>query len=275
MPDINKDKINLIILFVQYDQKKYDYSFEKLKQIVVKEQNINCKFFVIDNSIEQHYTQNISENITLINGDNSEREFSGWQRGIEKLKELNLNYDIVLFINEAFLAYNDSYLVKYFQTAVDRCIKYKAAVGIVDKDEKNRTLSINNFIFTKWLRSNMFFVPKSFIDKLDSMILISNSELNQIIPVDFHNKISSYKDCFTEDNTLNESFKQKIFEWLTILWHTKIVLSEQTWDFFRTKVKAILNEALLTSKIDELGYDIIWYEAKYKIYFKKFIKKLT
>jgi hypothetical protein len=270
----NNDKLSLIVLFVQYDQQKYNYSFETLHKTISKDNTFNCSYMIIDNSICQNYFEKKTDDITIINGDNSEREFSAWQKGINTIKELNLNYDLILFINEAFLVYNDNYLLKHFKTAVRRCIKYNAVVGIFDKDEKNRSLSVNDYVFTKWLRSNMFFVPKIIMDKFQSLILITKSEYDKIIPLVFPNNISSYKDCFTSDNTINELFKQKIYEWLTIVWHSKIDLNNDTWNIFRIKAKAILNEALISAKIRSLGFDIIWYAPKHVVYFEKMKRKL-
>jgi hypothetical protein len=268
-----KDNISLIVLFVQYDQKKYDHSFDTLRKILSENNSFNFKYIVIDNSIEQNYNKVISEDVTMINGDNSEREFSAWQKGIDKIKELELNYDLILFINEAFLVYNDSYLLKYLKKSINRSIKYNAVVGVFDKDHLNRNLAINNYVFSNWLRSNIFFVPKTIMQKLKSIILMNQSEYEKIIPSKYPNKINTYKDCFTFDNTINELFKQKIYEWLTNEWHSKIELNSKTWDIFRIKAKAILNEALLTYRIRSLGYNIIWYAPKYIVYYEKILRK--
>jgi hypothetical protein len=274
MPDKNKEKINLIVLFVQYDQKKYNYSFETLHQIISNDNQYNSKYIIIDNSIEQDYFEIISSDIFLINGNNSDREFSAWQKGIDKLNDLRLNYDLILLINEAFLVYNDSYLLKYLKISINRCLKYNAVVGIFDKDQHNRQLSVNNYVFSKWLRSNIFFVPKNIIERLQSLVFMTNSAYDKIIPSVYPNNIYSYKDCFTDDITINELFKQKIYEWLTNEWHSKIVLNSETWNIFRIKAKAILNEALLTTKIRSLGYDIIWYAPKYIVYYEKILRKI-
>ena len=270
----NKDNTSLIVLFVQYDQKKYNNSFDTLYKIINEDNIYDCKFIVIDNSILENHYKIKNDDIILINGDNSDREFSAWQKGIDKITELKLNYDLILFINEAFLVYKDSYLLKHLKTSVERCLKYNSVVGIFDKDQLNRKLSINNYMFSRWLRSNMFFVPKNVMVQLKSLILIKKEEYDAIIPPVFPLIINNYKDCFTTDNTINEDFKQKIYEWLTNEWHSKIVLNSDTWNLFRIKAKAIINEALLTSKIRSLGFDIIWYAPKYIVYIEKLIKKI-
>ena len=273
--NLNKnDKFKILVLFVQYNQTAYNNSFDTLKLTLSKYNNYRFEYIVIDNSINEPFYKKTGNDVHLIHGENIDREFSGWQRGFEKIADLGLSYDILLFINEAYMVYKDSYLTNYLNTAVGRCLKYNAVVGMFDREEKNRVLSLNNFKFRDWLRSNIFLVPREIALKIGNFIFVSDSEFESYVPSTFPGVIKDYNDCFTANAPLNDDFKQKIFEWMTELWHSKIELNAGTWGQFRIKAKAIINEASLTIKIRSLGYKIIWYVPPIQVYSIKFFRNL-
>ena len=269
-----KKKIKIIVLFVQYNQSKYDNSFFTLKATLDKFTAYYVEYIVIDNSLNEITTKKTADNVTVINGDNSGREFTGWQKGIEKINQLNLDYDLILFINEAYLAYNDSYLSNHLNSAVRRSLKFDAVTGSFDIDEKQRMLRIYNYQDNKWLRSNIFFIPKIIMQKLNSFIFLSDEEFDKIVPPGFPVKIASYRDCFTAEANLNETFMEKTFTWLTVRWHSRIELNEGTWPLFRIKARAIFNEFLLTATIRSLGFELLWFAASPTIFIRRIFRKI-
>lgn len=254
---------------------KFNHSFKTLQNSLEKYKNYEFKYLVIDNSINYEYFSEKEKNVFVINGDNSEREFSGWTRGLIKVRELELNYQVALFINEAYIAYNDSYIDKYFNIAVKRCLRHNAAVGLFDKNETGRELISKDLTFKKWLRSNIVLLPNQILTKLDSFIFISNSEFEEIIPAEFPQNVNTYNDYFSDSIMINDEFKFKIFNWLTNQWHSRFDLNPQNWGLFRMKAKAIINEALFGQTINFMGFKTLWYAPRFIVYFNKLIRKIS
>jgi len=65
--------------------------------------------------------------------------------------------------------------------------------------------------------------------------------------------------AFFDEAMLSDSYKQMITLWLTKEWHSSFKIEKNTWEFFRKKVKAMLNESLLTARIREAGFPVLPY----------------
>lgn len=57
---------------------------------------------------------------------------------------------------------------------------------------------------------------------------------------------------FHENAPLNSEIKRHIIIWLSQEWHSKFSINQETWSLYRTKVRMILNEALLTHQLRSL-----------------------
>ncbi len=58
---------------------------------------------------------------------------------------------------------------------------------------------------------------------------------------------------FRPDAPLNQAYRDYVVEWLTRRWHSHFELGPATWGHFRAKVRAILNEAMLSIRLRQLG----------------------
>ncbi len=77
-------------------------------------------------------------------------------------------------------------------------------------------------------------------------------------------RIKVYNDSclFKENAPISRNYQQWIIEWFTERWHSKFEISSETWPTFKTKLAAILNEALLSAKFVELGCTLQSYGSK-------------
>src|ERR1022692_3531464 len=57
----------------------------------------------IDNSVPSQVLEQLGENEFVLGGDNTYLEFSGWQKGLEFVRERGLTGDVCLFANDTFL----------------------------------------------------------------------------------------------------------------------------------------------------------------------------
>lgn len=381
--------LNLAVLYVEYDEGKYPGSFSKLKSYLEKVKSCKKTFFIIDNFAEGDYIEKQEENIYRIGGNNSEREFSGWQKGLDTLNSMNIPYDIILFVNDAFLVPGRSYLENYAsKSLILKSLLNNAVVGRID--DFGEKVTVLNYTVNEWVCTNCFFVPKKIINKIDNIVTINLDKINDFldenyfeisekkqllsekitreslidgrhviefeiaergdidiqielnksfIPVEHKlgndnrelgiiiNKFefcgqpansltllggwypiegssrwisksakvnlnlctngklilegyvpphiletiydgeieitfSIVKDVFKDSAPISKRYRAFITEWLYMKWHSKFQLDYSTWALFRLKAMAILNEALLTSRIKDEGFKIMSYGNK-------------
>jgi hypothetical protein len=67
---------------------------------------------------------------------------------------------------------------------------------------------------------------------------------------------------FRQDAPVGTSYRQMVIQWLTEEWHSKHEIDESNWLTYRKKVKAMLNESLLTARIKEKKFKVESYKQK-------------
>jgi len=99
---------------------------------------------------------------------------------------------------------------------------------------------------------------------LKNVKLVSVGEnLNDFLPEKFPGPQARATDYFHRDAPINHLYKAWLIEWLTQRWHSRFAIEAKTWELFRTKVRNILNEALLTAKLAESGFQPEKYGDRY------------
>lgn len=251
--------IKLAILYLQFDVGKYPGSLPKLQQYLSKIKCCRRTYFIIDNKDEGDQYSKSDNNTYYLQGDNSDWEFSGWQRGIDFIINKRLNFHIILFVNDAFEAPGPSFLCDYasFSTLL-KSFLFNAMIGRIDSHGKDtEALGYNT---KSWVCTNCFFVPYRTIKKLGKITTIDSQRIDEFLFPDFYTE----KPVFIKNAPINMIYRDHIINWLTNEWHSKFTLDPMHWNFFRKKTKAILNEALLTARFKELGVKILSYgDIKY------------
>jgi hypothetical protein len=243
--------INLIVLFLQYDQIKYPQSFFYLEKYLKQLKNCNIKKIIIDNKIvSTDNIEKLSGNIIKISGDNSLWEFSGWDKGIKYLKDNNIEYDVVLFVNDSFQnpAHN-AVLSVINDNRIAECHKEKSFSG-GRGGLKEFNFILDNYDVSTWNRSCYFLMSKYIIDRMDSICCADKNFIDKCIE-----KKATYP-YFKKDAPVNENLQNRVINWLSDYWHSSFKF-EDNWDLFRMKTLAFFNELLLTAKLKELGFNII------------------
>ncbi|MCL5035203.1 MAG: hypothetical protein M1395_08905, partial [Bacteroidetes bacterium] len=106
-------KSRLAVIYVEYSPDKYEGAFEKVKSYLGDSLRERTVYVIVNNRDEGNGSSIIDAGTYYIQGNNLEREFSGWQRGLQFLREKKIPFDVVLFVNEAFEAVQPSYLGNY------------------------------------------------------------------------------------------------------------------------------------------------------------------
>jgi hypothetical protein len=370
------NKIVLAICYVVYNPSRYGDNFGRLQRYLAAVSSKNKYFLIIDNENEQLKFDQLDRNIYKIRGDNTFREFSGWQAGVNAIRELKIPADVILFANNAFLLPRGSFL-KYYNASslIKQAFETNVMIGKIDRCGKN--LTVYGYDVSKWICTNCFFLPRRALEQVPDLVsikenindffdieyspnhLILDQELTasdlrdgdfrleaalagngpkeirlvidradlgakldggrhgpirikelslsgqgleraellrgwqndrqghwwiagtgvvafppgdvKVLRVEGHIppsvfekiyhsrlRLKIYNDAalFKDQAPLNRNYRLHLVEWLTERWHSRFEINHQTWDLFKNKVAAILNEALLSARFIEAGFDI-------------------
>lgn len=246
--------MRLAVLYLQWDPEKHGGDFETLRSYVDGIRFCRKTYYVIDNKREGSGSTQLAEDVFAVDGDNSAGEFTGWQRGIETIRSQGRRFGTFLFCNDAFLAPGESFLREYGSRALLYSVVLRAMVGRLDSH--GEPLSLLGYEFTDWVCSNCFFLPESAVDRLQSVVSIRDEDLDALLTP------APSSAVFRADGRIGEGYRTQILHWLTRRWHSRLEIGDETWDLLRLKVRAILNEALLTARVRELGFPVRNYGSK-------------
>lgn len=257
--------MKVIALFLQYDTEKYPCALHYFKKYLNGINNAEIQIITIDNSLENEHFEQVAENEIKINGDNSLWEFSGWQAGLKYIYDNKIDYDVVIFANDSFLAPaggNTDLSGLINDEAIENAYKQNAMVGqFVSIGEG---ISINGIYIYNYARTHCFLLNRKIVEKIRCLPTVDYDFLNKCISE--KPDISSFKFeniekliidgsleklYFKADAPLSKNFMKFIIEHLTQRWHSKMNVFEN-WELFRGKILAYLNEMLLTAKVREL-----------------------
>ena len=244
--------MKLIVLYQEYDREKSAKAFLAIRASLDRLNDIEKIYYIIDNKNEGEFFEELEKNIFRIGGDNSNREFSAWQKGIQFIKNKKVEYDLVLFTNEAIVNYDDSILdLPELREIIFKAMNHQSVVGRLDT--KGFPLMVNGYDVTSWIRTSCFFVPKKVLDSFDTIISVDSKNIDNFIGKEYPEGKSGV-DFFKKDANMSESYKTSMIKWLTEEWHSKFSISKESWGLFRTKVQAIVNEQLFSARVREKGF---------------------
>lgn len=250
-------RLNIVVLFVEYDRGiagGSDQVFTTLQQYLTQVRGCRFTFVRINNKLDGDEIVQ-SGKIWTMAGDNRYREFSGWQKGIETINRLQLPCDLVLFVNDMFLTPGESFLKDYARRDLfTKSLKRPAIIGRIDTTGQRYTAY--NYNVSRWVCTNCFLVPKAAVDAMGNLVSVGEN-LNDFLTEEFPGT-----PIFKDDAPINDAYKAWLVEWLTTRWHSRFELNADTWEVFRTKVRNILNEALLTARLAEAGFAPLPYGEK-------------
>jgi hypothetical protein len=181
-------KPKLAILYLEYDPQRYPDSFHLLQSYLNKINFCHKVYLKIDNREEGDYIKRISPSIFKVGGDNSSREFSGWQKGLDALNALGLDTHLILFVNEAFLKNGRSFLEKHAgPVLMAKALLGNAVVGKINRSENK--ISAFGYDVSEWICTNCFFVPRKIIKEIKNVVTIDRTTLDHITEQQFRSRI--------------------------------------------------------------------------------------
>ena len=214
---------------------------------------------VVDNALPRDYVAECDGSM-LIGGDNSSREFSAFDRAVDFVGNRIWSYSLVHFATSAFDTLYVAYLDRFVPSLLAATAGRATCVGHIDC--YNQPIEINGQQSQHWVRSCFFFLPPAEVKALGSFVSIADGS----------RFFSGDPDApFRCDAPLDGQYRDYITEWLTgrgvgqgVTWHSTFTLTRDTVDAFEQKARMILNEQLLSLRLQALGcrlLDVTWLSA--------------
>ena len=241
---------SVFVIYLQYTSKHFESAQKVMHEKVFSKFDYDrIEWITVDNSVLKDVEMTLEKNLNFISGDNSTREFSGFDKGVRYLKRFRPKHgDLIIFANDTFhRSYGDEYLDLITAEKIQYILEDRSLLGYMDSFPK--TVSGFGYDFSSWIRTSFFMLNYSVLDSILPFAIQENRELV------FGN---SPEEFFSNQNVLSENYKSYLRTWLFETpdstsefresWHSKKELNVSSFRELQQKAWCILCEQNLSAK---------------------------
>jgi glycosyltransferase involved in cell wall biosynthesis len=247
--------MKLLTLFVRYGDMDYHGAFKRLCQLYQRIEGLDYNAVLIDTALPVDVQVKLGPKIVMIGGDNTRREFSGWDTALQRFPDLLDGYDVVHIVTSAFEnEYNG------FYPYIDRRMLLYAArhpeVALAHVDAYPDAARLFGRSFQTWGCSKFILTAPERIRRLATFVGDFGID-------DFF--AQSHSTPFRPDAPLSSNYQQHLLNWLTGeglphgQWHSVFELSDENLQRFHAKAMSIIDEHSLSMRLRETGARIVDY----------------
>jgi hypothetical protein len=230
-----------------------DAALEALREVAARF-GATLRGVVVDNALEGRFEIELDSAFTCVSGDNSSREFSGWDRGLAWLESAHrLGSDDNLFLA------NDTLHRSYGRGWLDGFSAARAVGGSLLGwvDAYPREVTLFGRPMQRWLRTNLMVGSRAVVDRLRPFALPFADD--QIFSSDL-------AELFRHPSPLSENYRRYLRTWLFgdpgdeefhEHWHSAAPLSSLNAPAMRGKIRSILCEHALGARARALGVPLV------------------
>jgi len=241
-------ELNVLCLYLRYGTSDYRESALELRGWhESKMANARVTTWIIDNKIEGEFDGvDLTTGFRLLSGDNTQREFSGFQKILLQHRKEIESYDVVHFVTSAFNTLFIGYLDYFSMDCLPLIAHRPICLGHLDSYDK--PVQIDGSSSQSWIRTCFFFMSPESVYSISG--LVSFADERRFVDEDGR---------FLADNGLSENYKNYIDRWLSgekmqgVSWHSRIADGRA----FQGKTLAILNEHMLSIKLRKAGINLV------------------
>ncbi len=260
----------ILTIMVRHGEGLFHEAFLALRQThhasIAKVWDID--YLVVDNALDEEDEAHATplrlndvevDRATLIAGDNTLREFSGLQRGLDHAGPRLAGYDLVNLVTETFHFDYTYYLYQTTPAMLALAAEHGLALGHLDGyPEPVAFLGLNSRF---WLRTCYVFLPPRALESVGGVLTTDGADFFR----------ESYEPSpFRENAPLDDVYREYITSWLTgdgakaydnWDYRNQFTLDQHSLAKFQAKATAILNEHGLSARLRAAGYptvDVEW-----------------
>ncbi|MCQ0029454.1 glycosyltransferase [Burkholderia glumae] len=245
--------MKLLTLFVRYGDRDYEGAFKRLCQMYQRIGDLAYDALLIDTALPPGLHARLGPRVQLIGGDNTRREFSGWDTALAYLGPQIDQYDLVHVVTSAYEnEYNGFY--PYMSYGMFEFAAKNRDVALAHIDAYPAAARLLGRSFQTWGCSKFLIAAPERIRALGTFASPFPPEL-------FFT--SSRTAPFRQDAPLSRNYRQYLIDWLTGeglphgQWHSVFELSDANLERFRAKAMSIIDEHGLAMRLRESGARIV------------------
>ncbi len=243
----------VFIVYLRFGEAKGAAPFEMLRKLARRWFPLAVqKIVIVDNAVELDFEREIRRNVDLISGDNVEREFTGYEKGLQFLARrhgMSASSPVILG-NDTFLSsYGGAAFLKDFTLPkVHVGLRLGALVGHIDSYPE--PVAWGGRKFQRWVRT--------------SLMVARWEALQALLPLSLpyeDRELFAAKEFFAKTAPPDELYREYIETWLfrdpkegssfRDSWHSKEKLTKQSRDRMRAKARCIFCEHQLSLRAQE------------------------
>lgn len=260
-PPMPRPRLRVLTILARFGIDQYADAEDTIGELFAGQmRDVERRVVVVDNALPRAFVDEREDGTALIGGDNSSWEFSAFDRAIEFVGADIWSYDFVHFATSAFNTLYVAYLDRFTSPLLTAASGRPACIGHIDC--YNEPVRVGTYRAQHWMRSCFFFLPPAEVKVLGSFVSVPDGT-----PF-----FSGNPDApFRSDAPLDQQYREYITQWLTgagvgqgVSWHSTFALRRDTLHAFEQKARAILNEQLLSIRLQALGcrlVDVTWLSA--------------
>lgn len=248
--------MRVLVLFIRYGTDKYPDALDELDRIYQKQApSLSRQTIVIDNALPAGFSEDYGPNRRLIGGNDSNREFSGWQHALDMLGNDIKRFDAVHFVSAAFQMLYIDYLNYFSPRVVEIVAQRPVSTGHIDYYPY--PIRHGTSISRHWIRTSFWLINTSELMRLGNIASVKEQ-------TGLFSKRGKWP--FDRAGPLSPGYQVLIHDWLTsehgtgqgTSWHSRFELnSESNRTLFKHKAMAILNEHLLSIRLRAQGTGVL------------------
>jgi len=245
--------MRILSIFVRHGSTKYADALTDLRAFQrTRLPSVHHDVLVVDNASSGQVAEPSGDS-EIVAGSNRCWEFSAWDEGLARLGPRVRDYDFVHLVTSAFRTLYTRHIDRFDERMLDLVAGRGVAVGHVDYYDEPIELMGNSS--QSWIRSSFVFVPPAELATLGSLVGVSD-------PAPFFS--GDPANPFLASAPMSENYRRYVLGWLTgpgtgqgTTWHSRFGLTQETLQFFRAKVLAILNEHMLAIRLRRQGCALV------------------
>jgi hypothetical protein len=249
--------VRVLSIFVRHGTARYAGAEAALADLFQRQlPDVDRDVVIVDTSLTPGDVTSTRQG-TVIGGDNSAREFSGFDAGLAHVGDNLRQYDLVNLATSAFRELYQGYLERFRPAVLAAAAVRPVYLGHIDC--YNEPIQIMGSTSQHWIRTSCVFLPPALVSNLGT--LVSTSERERWFSGD-------PAMPFRADAPLSPTYQALIIDWLTgkdigqgVTWHSRLSLDDRKLAEFEQKALSILNEHLLSLRVCAAGgqtIDVTW-----------------
>ncbi len=247
------------LLLLVFGERHERASRELAEAMIARAFGVEPRVVIVDNQLGGRVEQQLDRRADRISGDNTTREFSGWDRGLEWMDAaLRSAHDrahdadpIVVVANDTIVRDDKAPRIHALAPARAALASRGALVGWVDAYP--RSVRAFGRSTRQWVDTSLIITRRRILDRLRPLAL------------DFRDDDVFSDDAsllFREPSPLSENYRAYLRTWLfgergdpefAHAWHAQSPLSPRNLNAFKSKIRCILCEHQLSARARELG----------------------